>query len=213
MHIFNVTFDSIFFFLKQQRFIAQCSSYQEVHDFISSRSILQWGHFSWCVDRILSLSQLLFFLCVRTLIWFMRALPSWPNYPPKVPRPNVIPLGARMPTYGFWEDANIQPLTASLASSMCGADSLPCYHSLWLFWYAILRKIDALHFNTIEFSLFVVVYYFRVLLTKSIPILMLKIISYFLQKSWNIVTLLRIFIINECWISLKAFAASTKIII
>ena len=188
MHIFNVTFDSIFFFLKQQRFISQCSSYQEVHDFISSRSILQWGHFSWFVDTVLSLSQLLFFLCVR---------PSRPNYPPKVPRPNVIPLGARMPTYGFWEDANIQPLKASLASSMCGADTLPRYHSLWLFWYAILRKIDGLHFNTIEFSLFVVVYYFCVLLTKSIPILMLKIISYFLQKSWNIVTLLRIFIIND----------------
>ena len=121
MHIFNVTFDSIFFFLlKQQRFIAQCSSYQEVHDLGSSRFILQWGHFSWFVDRILSLDQLLFFLSVRTLIWFMRAPPSWPNYPPKVPHPNVIPLGVRMWTYEFWEDTNIPSIIApSVSSSEC----------------------------------------------------------------------------------------------
>ena len=207
--------------LKQQRFIAQCSSYQKVHDLGSSRFILQWGHFPWFVDRILSLDQLLFFLSVRTLIWFMRAPPSWPNYPPKVPHPNVIPLGVRMSTYEFWEDTNIQSIIApSVSSSKCllsvlctGQIFSLSYHLFWLFCYAILRKIDVLHFNAVEFWLFFLVYYFCVLLTKSIHILMLKIISYFLQKSWNIVTLLRIFIINECWILLKAFAASTKIII
>lgn len=155
MHIFNVTFDSISF-SKQQRFISQQPSYQEVHDFISSRSILQWGHFSWFVDTVLSLSQLLFFLCVR---------PSRPNYPQ---RSHVLTsshwgLGCQ---HMFWEDANIQPLKRLLASSMCGGrHSSSLSFAFGSFWYAILRKIDGLHFNTIEFR-FCCCLLFCVLLTK-----------------------------------------------
>ena len=66
-----------------------------------------------------------------------------------------------MSRYEFWEDTNIQSIITSSVSSKCllsvlcmGQIFSLSYHLFWLFCYAILRKIDVLHFNAIEFWLF-----------------------------------------------------------
>lgn len=49
--------------------------------------------------------------CKGMRILFMRASCSWPNYLPKAPPPNNIPLGGRILIYEVWRDANTQPTT------------------------------------------------------------------------------------------------------
>lgn len=40
---------------------------------------------------------------IRTLNLFMTAPPLRPNYLPKIPPPNTIPLGVRISPYELWE--------------------------------------------------------------------------------------------------------------
>ena len=47
--------------------------------------------------------ELLLFSFIRTLILFMKVLPSWPNISPEVPRPNTISLSTRFQHINFGE--------------------------------------------------------------------------------------------------------------
>lgn len=47
---------------------------------------------------------------IRALFPFRKALPSWPHHFPNVPAPITMTLRVKISIYGFWWEANIQPL-------------------------------------------------------------------------------------------------------
>lgn len=65
------------------------------------------GHFLAVYLHGRQISHLSLFSLLRALILFMKVLPSRPNYLPKFPPPDTIPLGIRASTYRFGGDKTI----------------------------------------------------------------------------------------------------------
>lgn len=67
-------------------------------------------NFLLCPHMMEGMRSLSLALFVKALISFMRAPFLWSNYFPKVPPPNTVILGVKMPTHELQRDSNIQSI-------------------------------------------------------------------------------------------------------